>query len=191
EIQEARKTITTRYESEMRQAEREFAVNRRRIIEQVEEERETAKTEYQETRWTITAVHEGSKNGAENVLKEAQEQVGEFGRRCRSLRARGDDYLAECRMRSNFPTEPTTGDATMADFDPLFLVRQEIDLAEAKLQELKRLTIPPYFRGEKLVWITAAAWLLSIVPARLVSGDWLYGLIGSALVVLFVCVGVI
>jgi hypothetical protein len=191
EIQEARRSVTSRYETEMRQAEKEYAVNRRRLIEQIDDEKEAAKSEYQEARWTVTAVHEGSKGGAENLLKESQEEIASFGRRCRSIRQEADDFLQECRLRSDFPAEPATADATMADFDPLFLVRREIDLAGTKLKELKSLKIPPYFKGEKLLWIIAAAWLVAIVPSGLAAGNWLYGLVGSAVVVLLVGGGLV
>jgi hypothetical protein len=190
EIQEARRSVTSRYESEMRQAEREYAVNRRRLIEQYEDEKEAAKSEYQESRWTTTAVHDGSKGGAENLLKESQEEIAELGRRCRSIREEADEFLQECRLRSDFPTEPSTADATMADFDPFFLARKEIDLAETKLKELKSLKIPRYFRGEKLLWIILAAWVISIGPFGL-AASWLYGLVGSAVAALAVGGGLV
>jgi hypothetical protein len=178
EIEAARRTITECYATETKQTLKEFAVNRRRIVEQFQDAREAAKSEYQESRWTISAVHEGTKSGTENTIKEAHEQVDRFGAHCRSIRAKAEDFLEECRLAADSPVEANTKAATIADFDPVHLVQQQLDLAETKLRELRSLRIPRYFRGEKLLWIMVVVWILSLYPAWLAAG-WFYGLLAS------------
>src|SRR5262245_30624456 len=62
--------IEARYKAEQESAQREQTIARGKVLEREQSEKETADTTYREACWTIAAILEGAKNGAEEELRE-------------------------------------------------------------------------------------------------------------------------
>jgi hypothetical protein len=182
EFQEARRAITGRYEADRKAADLEFAATRRRVIEYHQEEKDKLKSEYQELRWTILSVLEGNKGAAEKELKEAQRRVEEGLQRAQATRRQMREFLESCRLYADYG-KGTASQVVVASSqqDPSRRLQALISLAESRLAELKELKLAKYFRGERLLWLSAVLWLLLLVPLIAVAGPW-YGLLGSLVV---------
>lgn len=188
EFRDARAQITSRFEADSRAAEKDVTAARARIVEEYETAKQQAKSEFQETGWTIAAIFEGIKNGAEKQIKEAKLRAARARQRIDAIQEETTEFLRACGQSGVAAMQISSG-AEPAEHDPFTGVEQRLSTADGQLQKLKSLAIPKYFRGERLLWVFLAVWiivlLLSGFLARRVyeTADWatvwLYPLLGS------------
>jgi hypothetical protein len=179
EFQEARELIAQRFEAERAAAEREYGDARQKILEQAEVEKEATKAELQEARWTITAVFEGNRAGAETFGKESDKKLTDAAQRLQSIEQETREYLQACRQSGEYVATGGPRPPEHPELNPIPRLEEALSFAEWKLVELKSLTIPRTFRGERLLLMFIGLWLLLLYPARLVADDWLLGLVVS------------
>jgi hypothetical protein len=70
QMEQAHARIEARYKAEQENAQREYTIARGKVLEREQEEKEASDTTYREACWTIAAILEGAKNGAEEGLRE-------------------------------------------------------------------------------------------------------------------------
>src|SRR5260370_29029850 len=87
---------------------------------------------------------------------------------------------------------PMSEPEASAKSDPFKRLDQCLSTADVQLHKLKRLRVPRYFRGERLLWIFLALWLVGFVVSGFLLGSplgWVDGLTGSTIGVLLVVGG--
>jgi DNA segregation ATPase FtsK/SpoIIIE, S-DNA-T family len=181
ELAEARRRITGWYRAEKAGADKEYLQARKKIVDQYDQEKEAAKSEFQEARWTITAVYEGNRSGAEKQLEDANQEVLQAGRQIQAIERETAEFLQACRqsVRHSREKEPLVN---VASGQPREQLREYLALAEQKLEALKALKIPRWFKGERLLLLFAFLWLLSLYPSlRAFYPNFIYGLGASTL----------
>jgi hypothetical protein len=182
--EDARKRIIAWYESERDVAEKEFTETRNQFIDRYANEKAAAKAEFQETRWTITAVYEGSKATAEKQLQEGEHLVADAVQRIQSIERETREFLRACRQAGELDRETKPQNLPAGDKEPLAQLRELLAFADWKLLELKALTLPKFFKGERLLWALTGLWLLSIYPAAwLTNWNWVISLAGSLVLI--------
>jgi hypothetical protein len=185
DFETARRSIAARYKRERHRAEEDLARARRRSLGQYQTEKEQTKHEFQEVRWTTSALLEGGLAAAEQQLKQRNKRIDEALRGCRATRTEAEEFLAACRMREEPPPQ---GKVNIGQADPLAKMEEYVSFADWKLVDLKGLALPKLFKGERLLWLVLGLWLLAVYPAFRFLG-LIPGLIGSA--VAFVLVGLL
>jgi hypothetical protein len=188
-IEEARRHITQWSKAEHAAIVKEHTTARARILGTYGRESEEAKADYKETRWTVTAVYEGCKNGTETRLQEGQRQLADALVHIKNIEQAASDYLQEHGQSEEIEAcgEPGIPDSTHKEL--LAQLHEYVSLADRKLLELRKLSVPKYLRGERLLWVFAGLWLLSFVPSILLL-PLLWALAGSFLGTLVVAAAV-
>jgi DNA segregation ATPase FtsK/SpoIIIE-like protein len=192
EFQDTRRAITARFQREAETAEKDFFAARERIVDDYETAAQKAKSEFQETRWTLAAILEGIKNGAETQIKETKIHSTEALKRLESLRKQATDFVQACRQSSVLGaiTVAAADQAEPEEGNLFERLEQSLSSAEVCLHKLKSLKVPQYFRGERLLWIFFALWIVAASLSGFFAGrswgptGWVSALIGSTVAVL-------
>jgi hypothetical protein len=194
EFRETRQTILARFETEAEAAEKELFAAREQIVDEYETAKQKAMGEFQETRWTLAAILEGIKNGTETEIKETKLRSTEALKRLETLREKATTFLEACKQTSvlaavTVPAGDYDEPNEVASFERAI---QTLSTAEEYLQKLKALKAPQYFRGERLLWMFFALWIVVFFLAGLPAGrtwgatGWISALLGSIAAVLIV-----
>jgi len=173
---DSRRELTSRYQLARKEAEQGLAEIRARVVDEYESTTQVAKSEFKEARWTITAVYEGSKSAAESQSSEAEQRLAEAGNKMHSIRREAREFLEMCRLAGGQLREQAPSTPQPRAQDIVGQLDEYLAFADGQLTQLKNLKIPQYFKGERLLWIFAAIWLLAIYPAHFMGG-WFYGFI--------------
>ena len=171
QVKQNRITIKTKFEGRLVRLETSFETGRGRIREAYRLEKEAAKAEYKETRWTATAMYDGVENQAEKTLKETTQRLEEIKRRLETTRETSLDYLTRCHMPV---PEAAVGAESLQPLDLEDLNDFAKDV-KADGADLARMKLPAFFRREGIVWLFLGLWLALAYP-----GFWAAGLLGIA-----------
>jgi hypothetical protein len=169
EYREACQAITARFEADGTAAEKEFVAARQQIVDEYESAKQEAKSQFQETSWTIAALFEGIKNGTERQIKETKIKTAEGRRQMESLQEGAATFLRACRQ-SHVLAMQATAPAQPADGDPLQRLERCLSAAEVQLHKLKSLSVPRYFRGERLLFFFCGLGILSAMLSGFLGG---------------------
>ncbi len=188
ELREARRQINARHQSEREAAEKNLTDTRAQITHEYETDKQAAKSEFQEARWTITAVYEGGKNGTERESEQTNQRLGDAAARVQSIGQEAKDYLEDCRLSAHALRNKDQSSIPLRAQDPFGQLNECLSQADSRLAQLKKLKIPQYFKGERLIWIFAIIWLLSIYPSHFLA-DWFYAFVGCTATTIALGVG--
>jgi hypothetical protein len=181
ELQAARQRISGWYSTERAAAIQEYTTARQQILRYYSTSKAAAKSEFQEARWTITAVLEGSKSGTDKYLHQIELEVADAIERMKAIDRETRHYLRECRQSPDRIAE--AGTPPRRAKDPLHRIQEYVQFADWQLVELKALKVPPYLKGERLLWVFGGLLLLSLYPAALLGG-WVWGPVSAAAIAL-------
>ncbi len=176
ECQETRQAITARDETERDAARKELTQARQALLEQSETERQEARSTFQEARWTITALLEGIKSGTEKQVKELEATIAQTATRIQAMRQEARQFLEECKLYHAVAVDNRL-DAFRPSKEPRQRLQKCLSTAEATLRQLKSLTTPQYFRGDRILWSCGGLWLVLMILSGLLLR--IYGLTGG------------
>jgi hypothetical protein len=180
ELTAAKDRIVGWYRAERSAADKEYTLARKKIVGQYDQDKEAAKSEFQEGRWTITAVYEGSKTAAEKQLQDATQEVVHAGRQVQAIERETREFLQSCNQSVKHLRDEAGDPPPGQPLKPREELRNYLGLAEEKLETLKGLKLPRWFKGERLLWLFAAVGALAAIPAIYFSHNLIYALAGTA-----------
>ncbi len=172
DFSETRARLTTELDAEHRFIEQDLADNRRRVAQEYNLAKAAARSEYQEARWTIQAVHEADKNRAEAEWREAQERVAEQRRKMQALQAEAIK-LVEAWRQEDDDDDPLHARAQR----PLANLPQNVPdciaLVERQVHRITDVILPGFYRARRFLWVSVVLCLAVLAPLAVVTGWYL------------------
>jgi S-DNA-T family DNA segregation ATPase FtsK/SpoIIIE len=168
QIERARASIEANYKIEQDTCYREYNLNRGKILEREESEKEAARSVYQEACWTAAAMLEGAKNAAEGELRENKSRMHSRLEEIHDIQRQARELLDEWKQPAKeIETEIHDAEAGAKNQSPNVStpkVSESIVEARQKLEELQQLVMPRFYKGRRLALLIGFVWLASILP---------------------------
>jgi len=181
---------TERYKQEKTAAEEEYAAARREIVERCESEygrvqkayddartqaasrfaaaEREARQKCQEAQWEATAIFEAAMGGAHRPLEEITAQLDARGRELAEIQRQAQRLLEHRGQWRDYPDPEPSGKPP--ERNPIRLVIQAVNDAEAHLQTLSEQRLPRLLEGLRPLGMVLGIWALFVYPAGALLG---------------------
>jgi hypothetical protein len=160
----------------------EFANTKQKTEELCAHDEEQAKTEFDETQWTVGTVYESAKKVAKDTLIGVQRAVGVAMQKIEAARAAAGPLVAQWNLPEVADEMPSPAPAELVP-----AIQQCATTAQEQLALLSQMTPPARLRNY-IILLAALAWFMLLAPA-LVIGPWYVWLAGTTLLVPLIAVG--
>src|SRR5262249_42756575 len=162
--------IEARYKAEQESAQREQTIARGKVLEREQSEKETADTTYREACWTIAAILEGAKNGAEEELRENKTRLQARLDSLHEIQKKARALIEEWKQPAKeIEAEISTSGSPDKNAPPPKL-SECLTEAQGLFEQLQQLVVPTFFKGRRLAVLIFFVWLASILPLGFVVG---------------------
>jgi hypothetical protein len=172
--QQARRQVPAEAQAEYEATEREFFDGRRKVSTDYAEARDKAREEYQESRWTVRTVYEAGKKEAKAQLQRLQHSGSELSKAKRRLarcQRAAMEHLDECHLGAVAQSAATPPPGPPRADDPFADLQACVATAREARDELRGLTLPPWFKGIRLFWAFLLVALIAAVPTGLLGNE--------------------
>ncbi len=181
DFEEKHARITARGKAESEAQDNELEETRRRVTLAYEDGTQKVRTVYQEARWTVSSVFEAEKSKAETQYKDDRECITQGNEKAKRLQEEAGELLRSWRVFSHQDNPPPTAKPDRKFKDAQRELQECLDTAEDRLDTLKRLTLPKFFGGYRLVLTALISWLVVAGLAALFFGHDAYDRLFAAM----------
>jgi hypothetical protein len=168
---EARTTILALFNGDQTRATQEADKAKRGAIHRYAEAKEKAQADFQESRWTITTLHDAGRKVAKDQLVAAQTRARVTVDHLQTQQNQALLLLQQWQFANDLPLAGVPGDMAHAA-DPGEAMQKCAALGTDLLNGLRSLKLPGYVRGLRPYFVIVLVWLVASLPAVLMGDDW-------------------